>query len=772
MRNAVVAISFVWVMLGFAVASIKGEAAQSALDDNDQAKHSGEAADISRFNPRCEGVQSKNLVRDSSFECGAELWSSLGKQTGWGGDLSGLYGTVESGDAWDGTHCLKISMGPGMTPVTYFDVWPPVHERQHAPLAANVGWMSVTPGEPITLSAYMKSDTAGTKAKFLFRFAKSALGPIQQAEHEVSLSQEWTRCAVTQTALDEDVCIAVGPDMTGMPDTAASFWMDAVQLEAGSKATVFETREPVELGVTTGHYGNVYNQSEPVTLKVCGDNRSGSDVSVPLKLEMEDYFGNALPSAVFPVDVPAGRQVTVPWVLSVAGKGYYRANVTWTANGRDHMRKFAFTVVDPYTHDDSPFGLNHPATTDAQLKLLSKAGIRWVRNWAVNWEWVEPVRGQMSWDEQDEQMKYLSTAGMKTLAVFPNPSTNWASTAPPSVGQTLWYKMAYMPAEPQLLFDFVGKAVSRYQGSCAYWEFLNEPLWVPDFCLPRSQGYTVADYMNLLRSAYGAVKAANPNATVIAGLATEPNDLLGDEFIAEGGLKYCDIFNLHPYGRLIVPEAFIERMGRTRKAMDASGERKPIWATETSYYGADDKPWTPWVAPAGHFSAGLLWPSERAAADCIVRHAIIMLAYGVEKIFYHEPIEGPVNNGTMDIENTFLSPNAVPKKSYAAISALANLLGPSPKYAGQLRESGAKGIYGYAFQCDGCALLAVWAPREDGGQKTCRIEVPQGIEAFDVMGNKVSMDRITLSESPVYLQSGSLTAEGLVAVCTIKSDIP
>jgi len=765
-------ISLLIVTLIMAGPPIKAEAAQTVSGDNDQVDRSAEVANIPKFNPRCEAVGSKNLVNNASFECGAELWSSLGKQTGWGGDLSGLFGAVVSGEAWDGTHCLKISMGPGVTPVTYFDVWPPVHERQQVPLAANVGWMSVTRGEPLTLSAYLKSNVAGTKAKFLFRFAKSALAPIQQAEHEVSLSQEWARYEVTQSALDEDVCIAVGPDMTGMPDTAAAFWMDAVQLEAGAKATSFETREPVELGVTTGHYGNVYDSTEPVRLNVCGDNRSGNDVSIALTLELEDYFGNARPPEVLQIDVPAGRQVAVPWGVSVTGKGHYRAKVTWTANGRDHVQTFVFAVVEPYGHDDSPFGLNHPATTDAQVKLLAKAGIRWVRNWATNWEWVEPVRGQISWDEQDEQMKYLSTAGVKTLAVFPNPSTNWASTAPSSVQQTLWYRMAYMPAESQLLFDFIEKAVSRYQGSCTYWEFLNEPLWVPDFCLPKSQGYKVADYMNLLKGAYTAIKAANPNARVVAGLATEPEDLLGDEFIAEGGLKYCDIFNLHPYGRRTLPEVFIERMERTQKAMEASGKRKPIWATETSYYAVDDKPWTPWVVPPDHFSAGLLWPSERVAADCIVRHAIILLAHGVEKIFYHEPIEGPINNGTMDIENTFLSPDAVPKKSYAAISALANLLGPSPRYAGPLKAPEVKGTYGYAFQCDGRALLAVWAPPDDSGPKNCSIEAPEGTEVFDIMGNSVRAGRISLSESPVYLQSGSLTAEGLVAACTIKRDAP
>lgn len=774
MRKVRLAIFLAVALLVMGGSSMAEDGAQAASEDTGRAKGPEGPADIPRFMPRYDTAAPGNFIRNASFECGGDLWSSLGKQTGWGGDLSGLYGVVESGDAWDGHYCLRIDMGPGVTPTTYFDVWPPSHDAQHAPLAANVGWMAVTRGEPITLSAYLKSSVAGTKARFLFRFAKNALGAIQQATHEVVLSQDWIRYTVTQTALDDDVCIAVGPDMTGMPDRAASFRIDAVQLETGSEATVFKTHEPVEAGITTGHYGNVYHESEPITLHVFADNRGGGNVPVVFTLELEDYFGTALAPQHFTLDMPTEGPAHVPWVISVPGKGHYRATVQWAANGCNHTRVFAFTVIEPYPHDDSPFGLNHPATSDTQLKLLSTAGIRWVRNWAVNWEWVEPVPGPFSWDEQDAQQQYLSAAGMRTLCVFPNPSTNWASTAPSSVEQKLWYRMAYRPADPQRLFDFIGKAVERYPKQCIHWEFLNEPLWVPDFCLPKSGGYTVADYITLLKGAFGAIKTANPAAVVIAGLATEPESRLGDEFIEAGGLQYCDIFNLHPYGRLIVPEDFIERMERTQKAMAASGEQKPIWATETAYYGVDDKPWTPWVAPPDHFSAGLLWPSERNAADCLVRHAIIMLAHGVEKIFYHEPINGPVNNGTMDIENTFLGPDAVPKKSFAAIAALANRLGPSPQYAGELAGAEATGIYGYAFQCGGRAVLAAWAPRPrpPHAPATCGIQAPQGCHWYDVMGNKVDGGRMTLSESPVYLQSDGLTAVALLAACTVTTDIP
>ncbi|NIA14286.1 MAG: hypothetical protein GWP08_09400 [Nitrospiraceae bacterium] len=733
-----------------------GGLADVVLSDEDEV-----AAGAPRLNPRCEPIGSKNLIRNASFECGADLWSSLGKQTGWGGELSGLHGVIEPESAWHGRASLRIDMGPGVTPVTCFDGWPPDRDLQHAPLAANIGWMVVTPDQPVTLSAYLRASVAGTKARFLFRFAKNALDGIQQASHDVVLSTEWTRYTVTQTALDEDMCIAIGPDMTAMPDETVSCWIDAVQLEAGAEATAFETLEPVEIGFQTGRYGNVYDIAEPIVLTVEANNSGAADVAVSLRMEMENFFGDALTPSMLSVAIPAGGRVSEPWTLELPGKGYFRARITWTANGRDHVRVVELTAIQPYAEDDSPFGLNHPAPTARQLRLLSKAGLRWVRDWAVNWDWVEPTQGQVSWASTDEQLEYVASADMKTLVVFPNPSTNWASSAPSSVEPKLWFRLAYAPKDPDLLFDFLGKAVARYQKSCTHWEFLNEPLWVPNFCLPQSAGYTVADYIELLEGAYGAIKAADPNAKVIAGLAIEPKFPLGDQFITGGGLKYCDLLNLHPYGGLTAPEDFIPDMKRIQRAMDAQGERKPIWATEAAYYAVDDKPWTPWAVPPGHFSANLLLSDERTCADYIVRQAIILLAHGVEKIFYHEPIEGPVNYGSWNIENTFLAEESVPKKSYAAISALATLLGPAPRYvaAGAVpAASGNAKVLAYAFQCGPKSVVAAWAP--DAEKPSGSIKVAPGVTAFDVVGNEMPSP-LSLGTSPTYFVSSSLTADAI-----------
>src|SRR5690606_36959422 len=112
------------------------------------------------------------------------------------------------------------------------------------------------------------------------------------------------------------------------------------------------------------------------------------------------------------------------------------------------------------------------------------------------------------------------------------------------------------------LFDFVGDAAARYRPDVQYWEFLNEPLWVPDFCLPRKGGYTVKDYIALLKGASAAIHRANPRAKVVGGLSIQSEMPFGDEFIKAGGLDYVDILNLHPYAGKRIPETFIPDLVR------------------------------------------------------------------------------------------------------------------------------------------------------------------------------------------------------------------
>ncbi len=728
------------------------------------------AATAPRFHPRVPDAAGKNLVPNASFENGADGWLSLGQAMGFGGNLAGLYGEVVEGRAGEGARFFQLKLGPEITPETYFDCWPPAHIVQRRLLTVNQGWIEVKPGQAYTLSAYLRSDRPGTKAVLQFNFNGDARQPVQTVSHEVRLTEQWVRYSHTVVAPADSVFVGVGPDVSESPDATVIFEADAIQLEAGETATAPAAREPVELGFNTGRYGNVFAAGGPAVVGIAARNTSASAATITVRAQLTDYWDQSLPEQTVTLKIPAGSVVNSRLPLDLP-PGFYRAQFSWTESGREQSRVLRLAVIEPFAHADSPFGLNHGPTTAEATRQIRQAGVTWVRDWAVNWEWAEPQPGQRSFAGIDPHIRRLRDTDMNVLSLLPaNPSTNWASEAPADVEAKLWYRLAYAPKEPALLFDFVGEAAARYRSSVEYWEFLNEPLWVPDFCLPQKGNYTVKDYIALLKGASAAIHRANPNAKVVGGLAIQSEMPFGDDFIKAGGLDYVDILNLHPYAGKRIPETFGPDLKRIRGVLDEYAARKTIWATETAYYGIDEYPYLPWQPPVDHFAANLLLTDERQASDYLVRFSVIMLAHGVEKIFWHEPISGDANVGIKDIENVFIAPGGLPRKSYAAVSGLANVLGPAPVFAGQwqlpkaVAEAAAQNLHGYAFKAGGHAVLIAWAAG-DAAKGGWTLALPAGATARTITGAPVAGERVALTESAVYIVSTTLTPGELARQC-------
>lgn len=727
------------------------------------------------FQPRLAPGSHRNLVPNGSFESGTDGWRSLGDSLSFGGSIAGLYGAVEAGGACEGRRAFKLTLGPGATPESYFDCWPPAHVSQQRLLTANRGWIRVEPGRPYTLSAYMRSEQPGIKGVLQFNFNGDARTEPQRVAKEFALTDKWQRISYTVIAPAASVYIAVGPDARGAsPEEKITVWTDAIQLEAGDAATAFVAYHPVELGFASERYGDVFTAGAPVTINLSASNETEHPVDLTVALRLTDYWDQDFLRKNLALQVPSAGDTVQPVSLDLP-PGFYRAHFTWVCEGREYARTMPLTVINPYAHHDSPFGLNHGPTTLEACRQINQAGVTWIRDWSVNWQWAEPEPGALSFKDIDPQIARVRAAGMNILGLLPsNPSTNWASGAPDSVPAQLWYRLAYAPKDPELLNAFVSKAAARYKGSVTYWEFLNEPLWVPDFCLPQKGGYTVATYLALLKGAAAAIRSANPEAKIIGGLAIQSEMPLGDEFIKAGGLDYVDILNLHPYPGTRTPESFIPDMERINQVMEEHGTRKRIWATETGYYGIDEFPYLPWQPPVDDFATNRLLKSEQQCGDYLIRYSTILLAYGVDKIFWHEPIAGEANNAIRDAENVFIGPGGVPKKGYAAISALANVLGESPVFhrkwpvSKEISGRSTANVHGYAFASGDHSVLVAWAVAGPDAPADWQIGCPEGAQAQSIIGAPLRRRQVTLSESPVYITSSSLKPEELAAQCELS----
>lgn len=138
--------------------------------------------------------------------------------------------------------------------------------------------------------------------------------------------------------------------------------------------------------------------------------------------------------------------------------------------------------------------------------------------------------------------------------------------------------------------------------------------------------------------------------------------------------------------------------------------------------------------------------SERQCADYTVRFFLVMLSHGVEKLFIHSGVSGRVNDP--NYECALFDYGSVPRKLFAALAVMTDLLGERPVFAGesQLGDLG----HAAAFETGKQSLVALWS---EGDEPGLRIALPagDGLAVLDVVGRKMAGESLALSTSPAYL---------------------
>ncbi|HYD82817.1 MAG TPA: carbohydrate binding domain-containing protein, partial [Opitutus sp.] len=389
--------------------------------------------ELSRWQPRLPETTAKNAIPNSSFELASYGWSSLGEPAGWSTGLSSLYGTVTERESHEGRRSLEIVLGPGKTPVASFDVWPAATTVQHSPIAMNLGWITIKPGETYTLSAYMKANRPGIPARLVMRFGNdlSASPSPHNEEKTVTLTEKWERYSFTFKANDVSVCVGVGPDLRNQPDAEATVWIDAVQFERSDRATAYTPHADLEVSLDSGRLGHLYSVGSPVTLRLAVSNRAARSTEVNVSVSLTDYFDEPVPGFQHTVRVDAKGEIEESIPLPPPGPGYYRLHAKITAPGLNDEIRFPLALIHEFAGSDALFGLNHPTPTIELMDQFRRAGVLWGRDWSCDWHQVEPQQDVFDWAESDRQIARLEQSGWKIMSMLPGfPSTKWSSSVP------------------------------------------------------------------------------------------------------------------------------------------------------------------------------------------------------------------------------------------------------------------------------------------------------------------------------------------------------
>ncbi len=484
-----------------------------------------------------------------------------------------------------------------------------------------------------------------------------------------------------------------------------------------------------DLAVQQTQLGNVFLESEPVTLQVATKGTSVS-WSVYDHLDHMVLEGNhAVQDNLLDLTIPLQKL------------GYYTMNISAEQEGTSvastEISLARLSDQDPTLAGDSPFGIStHLAWakegwSPELSKLIRRAGAKSFRD-EITWESLEYEKGKYRKPaNRDAFMKRTLQDDLQPFIIlnYTNPFYDQNSTPYTDEGRQGYadYGVALLDLygnqieSIEVYNEFNGSFGSRGNGIAAS---------RPDY------------YFKMLKATYETVKAARPDVTVV-GMATAGTPLNWiEEVFKLGGLQYMDAVSIHPYQSQRPPDGMIDAVRSTQALMRQynNGQVKPIWYTEIG-----------WPTKA---SIGI---PENMQANYLVRTYVQALGEGVEKVFwydlmndgmqedYHEHHFGMLRNRE-DEKGAF-----TPKPSYASYAAMTReLIGAAfveQEYAGT-------DIYSYKFDKSGESLRVVWSnePMQAAIETNSPIQIP------DMMGNTETYSPyqgkvyITLSGEPHYVK--------------------
>jgi polysaccharide biosynthesis protein PslG len=247
------------------------------------------------------------------------------------------------------------------------------------------------------------------------------------------------------------------------------------------------------------------------------------------------------------------------------------------------------------------------ADMDRELDLARDAGASAVRV-DVQWSSLETggkgARSGWYLDKLDRFMAGAERRGMKVIAMLWS-TPCWASTAPETLRQGCagaWWERgvdSYPPRNASDYADVAAFVAGRYGSTLAALEVWNEPnLSEGTFWKAPNKP---AAYAALLRAAYPAVKAADPDVAVLAGALAFADRPFLEALYAEGIQGSYDGISLHPYNEWRHPGdrwreewrkyAFVPGLEWIRAAQERVGDRTPLWITEFGWTACRDGGW-------------------------------------------------------------------------------------------------------------------------------------------------------------------------------------
>ncbi|WP_082135790.1 cellulase family glycosylhydrolase [Mycobacterium sp. EPa45] len=253
-----------------------------------------------------------------------------------------------------------------------------------------------------------------------------------------------------------------------------------------------------------------------------------------------------------------------------------------TSHGPLHLPVVLMAAIDesPTTLGIADSNLYTLSEQDLNKTLdeLQSLGVDDVRI-AVPWVFVQPTSSQSyDWSKLDMVVNAAADRDMGVLGVI-SATPVWAG-----------FPLNGHP-DPATYAAFASAVATRYQGKISAYEIWNEPNGVTFWAPVSAKAYT-----ELLKAAYPAIKAADPDATVIGGVLGAVGNIPGvstsavdfvTQMYADGAHGFFDALSYHPYhyvtpfSKGTEPGEPIQQVAAISALMATNGDAAlKLWATE------------------------------------------------------------------------------------------------------------------------------------------------------------------------------------------------
>jgi len=322
-------------------------------------------------------------------------------------------------------------------------------------------------------------------------------------------------------------------------------------------------------------------------LRLAGCNFSAAPVKFVLEVTGKNIDGIPVKTVRQTVELPAKSAACEYFVdLGLTAVDFYDLILTvkGPAAGKEYLLSRAVINADDRNVADGAWSeylghhlFDHP-------ELLKAVGIKWSRSDAFKWYVVEPEKGKFDWRWTDRMVENARQNNVEYLAILADTPAWAAGDDMPDNNRNISMSKPHKPKNPADWEDYVFAVASRYKGKVKYYEIWNEVDWHPPVRAASFTGST-ADYLEMLKVAYRAVKRADPEAKVLVsgfgyGAACDlkmPFDLLN-----MGAANYCDFYNVHSYQGLWGIDDLQNAVGKAKPGMR-------LWQTEQMWHTISDR---------------------------------------------------------------------------------------------------------------------------------------------------------------------------------------